>query len=227
MEKYLEKKFLKDSRSRYYKGLYDLFLSLLSTENKYYSLVCDVGCGKGIWSWIGMEFGLFKEVVGCDVFFDYKIEELKTLGKVSYKSVKNPPYLPFESNTFDLVFSMDVIEHVEDDHTFFKEHIRIAKPGGVILTGTPNRYRTINVVLMLLGRLKYDRKLGEDSYGECIHIREYSENMIKKLMHKEYNTIQLIPYWLGIGPKIGIEKPHGILRKFCQYWFLLFRKKIE
>jgi len=190
MEKYLEKNFLENYKFRYYKGLYNLFVSLLSKENKFYSLVCDVGCGKGIWSYIGLKFGLFKEVVGCDIFFDYKIKELKSLGRVSYKNCENSPYLPFEDNSFDLVFSMDVIEHVEDDNTFFKEHIRIAKPGGVILIGTPNRYRIVNVLLMLLGQLKYPRKLGEDSYGECIHIREYSENMLKKLIEREINTIQ-------------------------------------
>lgn len=51
--------------------------------------------------------------------------------------------LPFANNTYDLVFSFDVLEHVPDDKLFVKELYRVTKPGGQIIISTPNKNITI------------------------------------------------------------------------------------
>jgi SAM-dependent methyltransferase len=48
-------------------------------------------------------------------------------------------YLPFASNTFDLVFSNEVIEHVADDRRTAQEMVRVTRPGGHIVAYCPNR----------------------------------------------------------------------------------------
>jgi SAM-dependent methyltransferase len=48
--------------------------------------------------------------------------------------------LPFASNTFDLIFSNEVIEHVQDDALYAAEMVRAARPGGHILLFCPNRW---------------------------------------------------------------------------------------
>jgi SAM-dependent methyltransferase len=48
--------------------------------------------------------------------------------------------LPFASDTFDLIFSNEVIEHVRDDARYAAEMVRVAKPGGQILLFCPNRW---------------------------------------------------------------------------------------
>jgi SAM-dependent methyltransferase len=40
--------------------------------------------------------------------------------------------LPFDDDTFDLVFSSNVLEHVEDPARFIDESVRVAKPGGIV-----------------------------------------------------------------------------------------------
>jgi SAM-dependent methyltransferase len=40
--------------------------------------------------------------------------------------------LPFASETFDVVFSSNVLEHVADPERFIKESIRVTKPGGIV-----------------------------------------------------------------------------------------------
>ena len=40
--------------------------------------------------------------------------------------------LPFASDTFDVVFSSNVLEHVADPERFIKESIRVTKPGGIV-----------------------------------------------------------------------------------------------
>ena len=48
-------------------------------------------------------------------------------------------YLPFPNNYFDLIFSNEVIEHVNDDYQVVREMIRTLKPGGRMVIFCPNR----------------------------------------------------------------------------------------
>jgi SAM-dependent methyltransferase len=48
--------------------------------------------------------------------------------------------LPFPENTFDLVLSNEVIEHVQDDSLTLREMVRVLKPGGRIVLFCPNRW---------------------------------------------------------------------------------------
>ncbi len=47
--------------------------------------------------------------------------------------------LPFEDGCFDVVFSHEVIEHVDDDRQAAAEMVRVLAPGGRILIFCPNR----------------------------------------------------------------------------------------
>jgi len=48
--------------------------------------------------------------------------------------------LPFDDGTFDAVISIEVIEHVEDQFAFWRELLRIAKPGAPVIVTTPNTH---------------------------------------------------------------------------------------
>lgn len=49
-------------------------------------------------------------------------------------------HLPYASDRFDLVFSNEVIEHVQDDRASAAEMVRVARPGGRIILFCPNRW---------------------------------------------------------------------------------------
>ena len=47
--------------------------------------------------------------------------------------------LPFDADTFDLVFCLEVLEHVGDDRAAVREIARVLKPGGRFVVSVPNR----------------------------------------------------------------------------------------
>lgn len=54
-------------------------------------------------------------------------------------SMNIPPLAGLKDNSYDLIVSFQVIEHINDDKLFLKEIHRVLKPGGISLITTPNR----------------------------------------------------------------------------------------
>ena len=52
--------------------------------------------------------------------------------------------LPFDDELFDLVYSIEVVEHVELHSNFISECARLIRPGGHFLFTTPNTHRLIS-----------------------------------------------------------------------------------
>ncbi len=48
-------------------------------------------------------------------------------------------YLPFPADTFDLILSHEVLEHVQDDRAAIREMVRTLRPGGRLVLFCPNR----------------------------------------------------------------------------------------
>jgi len=57
---------------------------------------------------------------------------------VSADVVRPGEPLPYRDESFDLVVSMDVIEHVPEPVEWTREVLRVLKPGGVLFLTTPN-----------------------------------------------------------------------------------------
>lgn len=54
--------------------------------------------------------------------------------------------LPYEDESFDVVFYHHVIEHVDDPPRSVVEIARVLRPGGWLFIGTPNRHRLVSSV---------------------------------------------------------------------------------
>jgi len=224
----LQKRYKNNTSAKFQKCQTELFLSLI---DKKYNKVLEVGCGKGYFSYVGALHKKFIHCSGCDVFFDYRKKEIAEYAEsVEYKKIENN-ILPFSDNLFDLVFSMDVIEHIDNDIEFIKESIRVCKKGGEIIIGTPNYWRITNIFLMLFGQLKYPKNMGKDDYGDCIHIREYKmKELVEKIIYASdgkinHDNISVFPCWLGVlSLNIGIEKLPPLLNNLCHFFFIKFKK---
>jgi SAM-dependent methyltransferase len=76
--------------------------------------------------------------------------------------------LPFRSGAFDVVLSMEGIEHFEDQAGFLRECARVLRPGGRLILTTPN---VLHLNARLAGFLTGQRLLGQGFINEESTVR--------------------------------------------------------
>jgi SAM-dependent methyltransferase len=90
----------------------------------------DIGCGNGD---ISRYFGARNSVTGVDV-----TDQRRPEADFAFRLVDSPT-LPFADDTFDLVLSNHVIEHIPDQGKHLCEVRRVLKTSGFAYLATPNR----------------------------------------------------------------------------------------
>lgn len=81
-------------------------------------------------------------------FSSLRVTEVPT---AEVRHVDDEPPLPFGDHSFDLIESMDVIEHVTDPRAYLADLVRVLAPQGLILLVTPNRLWPVEQHLQILG----------------------------------------------------------------------------
>ncbi|MDQ3008756.1 MAG: class I SAM-dependent methyltransferase [bacterium] len=118
------------------KRLRVVFDELLSDTELQGLKVLDAGCGTGWFSQVAAQKKA--KVTSLDIGENLLKEVAK---KCKTKCVVGSIMeLPFADNTFDVVISSEVIEHVTDPVKGISECVRVTKPGGLIIMTTPNRF---------------------------------------------------------------------------------------
>ncbi|MFT7641943.1 MAG: SAM-dependent methyltransferase [Pirellulaceae bacterium] len=102
----------------------------------------DYGAGRGNVAQMNFK-GIAKFVAGIDpeegVLDNPYLDEGKILDL-------SDNIIPFDDNTFDLVFSDNVMEHIQDPMLVLPEIHRVLKPGGVYLAKTPNKWHYMPMI---------------------------------------------------------------------------------
>lgn len=100
--------------------------------------VLDAACGEGYGSYLLKSWGA-KKVEGIDIDAA-SVERAKNLFKdENLHYIQNKvEKLPFEDNVFDLIVSLETIEHIDNVESFLKEMKRVLRPGGTIILSCPN-----------------------------------------------------------------------------------------
>ena len=132
--------------------------------------VLEVGCGEG--RGVELVAPKAKTFTGID-----KIPQVIDNLRSSYpdgdfRQVVIPPFSGLEDNSYDVVISFQVIEHVKKDLEYLKEIYRVLKPGGKALVTTPN-------IKMSLSRNPW-------------HIREYTAGELTALAKKVSSKVEML-----------------------------------
>lgn len=98
------------------------------------SIVLDVGAGAGILP--QMDFrGKAGRICGVDL--DPRVVDNPMLDE---GRVADAGRIPYDDAMFDVVFADNVLEHLDEPETVFREVARVLKPGGIFIFKTPNKY---------------------------------------------------------------------------------------
>jgi SAM-dependent methyltransferase len=94
--------------------------------------ILDAGCGSGRNM---VDLARFGPVTGLELA-DASVAKARERG-VGEVVQGTLDALPFDPDSFDLAVSLDVIEHLEDDHRALAELRRVVRPGGKLLVTVP------------------------------------------------------------------------------------------
>lgn len=154
--------------------------------------ILDVGCGTGKGQDSFSQFGL---VYGVD-YSNEALEFCKERGLTRIARA-DAEALPFQSDTFDMVVSLDTIEHVPDDYKAVSEIRRVLKPGGYFVMNVP-------AYMWLWG--PHDVAL--------MHKRRYSRTMVRKLFQESGLKVERITYHIFfLFPLVMLSRFMGKFRK--------------
>lgn len=131
------------------------------------------------------------------------------LSKVTYQ-VENALELSFSDNYFDLIISVEVIEHVGEPEQMMKEIARVLKPGGTLIMtfpreGFPWTYDPINRIRLSKGKEKisqgayafgHDYLINDLAYNEWIDKFSYVKVQRRRLSGYLVGLLEM--YWTGI-----------------------------
>lgn len=141
--------------------------------------ICDVGCGKGRYLRNLLGENIESELWGIDI--SEKVLEFITEQDI-IKKVGSLTNIPCPDDTFDIVYTVEALEHAVHIENAINELVRIVKPGGKVIVIDKN--------VENLGKLKlfpYERwfdmdilqKIGEKANCRCEIIKEISYEKFK------------------------------------------------
>jgi len=145
--------------------------------------ILDVGCGTGA-SVIEMKklWGKRVEVVGVDVIamqIDVARKRVKEYGVWAEFQHYDGKRLPFEDESFDVVYTSDVLGHVRDVPAWLDELYRVLRPGGRLAMFSESKLGKHAWIRNCL--LK--RGLNIDPHAE-FHISLYSKHELRALLYE-------------------------------------------
>lgn len=123
------------------------FLDAVKVLDKQKSIL-EIGSGSGYLVEKLIEKGY--KIIGTEINDDY-IEFAKDNFKIDLVKIDGTN-LNFADNSFDVVLSFDVFEHIPDSDRHLEEVKRVLKPGGYYLFQTPNKW--INIIYEIANKKK-------------------------------------------------------------------------
>ena len=95
--------------------------------------------------------------------------------------------LPFEDNTYDILFCNHVLEHIPDDTKAMQELYRVLKPGGMGIFQIP---QDLSRTTTFSDNTIIDQKERAKIFGQYDHVRVYGRDYFDKLRSIGFNVIE-------------------------------------
>lgn len=189
---------------KFYPSATDHFYNLVDKYVQKSEYVLDAGCGDG--SIFKYDFRHNARVlVGIDIRND-----LADNRQIHYASQASVQRIPFKDNTFDLVFSRFVLEHLKYPGDAFSELSRVLKPDGILIVIVPNNYHYFAIAGQIIPHRIQAKIAGWVNYKEADTFPTYYRANTKRrliqlgadngLMYTIIRFIEPAPWFMGFSP---------------------------
>jgi SAM-dependent methyltransferase len=154
------------------------------------------GCGRVLRHWSGLPS---TRIVGCDInpsMIEWCDEHLPFADVVANELT---PPLPFDDETFDLVYAFSVMTHLSEDlqHAWIEECRRVLKPGGYFLFSTLGEYYVSRDRLTLAERRAFDSGnlvvLYERSAGSSLCSAYHPPDYVRRELARDLDVVSFRP----------------------------------
>ncbi|MFC1813386.1 class I SAM-dependent methyltransferase [Thermodesulfobacteriota bacterium] len=135
--------------------------------------ILDVGCGLGMMMEYFANQG--NDVVGIDIVSQSVRDNVYRGLNVIEADARS---IPFRDDTFDMVYSLGVIEHFEETEQALGEQVRTCKPGGIVVAVVPyliTPYYWAGILFNRIIRSEYDLMV---TYGKPFSGKQLSNIMV-------------------------------------------------
>ena len=95
--------------------------------------------------------------------------------------------LPFENESFDIIFCNHVLEHIPDDTKAMQELYRVLKPGGMAILQIP---QDLSRAITFADDTITDQKERAKIFGQYDHVRIYGRDYFDKLRSIGFKVIE-------------------------------------
>jgi SAM-dependent methyltransferase len=195
----------------------DMILS--AAGQRAHGTLLDNGCGVGMYVQHLQAFG------GRVFGMEYEFERLlKAINHSDLLNCAAGEHLPYPSDSFDLILSHEVLEHVIDDRQAVLEILRTLKPGGRLVLFVPNRgYPFETHGIYWCGKYHFGNKPLVNYLPRTLrnklapHVRIYSRRDLVRLFAGL--DVKMVKQTVLFGAYDNIIARIGILGKFMR-WFL-------
>ncbi|NOQ55751.1 MAG: methyltransferase domain-containing protein [Nanohaloarchaea archaeon] len=166
-------------------------------------------------------------------------ERFKTMGLKGTLKTADAENLPFDDNSFDIVYSFGVLHHTPNTQKTIDEVYRVLKKGGEakIMLYHKNSFETLTHIVRkiknpsrwkwsLQKAINYQTEMNRDSEGVTNPLTKvYSKSEVKK-MFKKFKNVDVKVYWLRI-PFFSKYTPEWLVYPLSRTlgWHLIIKAK--
>jgi len=170
--------------------------------------ICDVGCGEGrVLESINRDCKGVK-LYGCDI-----IPPRKKSKEFKFSLIEKNK-LPYNDNTFDMVISIDCLEHIRSYKTILLEMRRILKPNGMIHLFIPCEGETFSMYSFL--KIFFGKRLFERTK---YHMNAFTKKDIITTLKSYFSIVEIKYSYHIIGHIMDALLFTATLNKKISDWF--------
>lgn len=193
-------------------------IALGAVTEKKTGRILDVGCGTAYFTYMLSKF--YTQIVGIDLSENMiqiaknSLKYSRMRGKIEFV-IADGEYLPFKTNTFNVVLCLDFLHHVPDVASIIGEMVRAAIYGGKVIAIEPNFLNPFYVVFCLL--------VSEESLSKFIRASRrglrtlFQESNMKDVAIREIDFIPLFFMKLTPFPNILFRLLEYLEKKFGRH----------